>query len=161
VPGFATTAALAIPVGIVATLVMDGVAWLRKRIWGVATLDYRLFGRWIGHLLKGRFSHDAIATSARIRGEGLLGWVAHYLIGVVFAAALIAIDGWEPSLGACLLTGLLTVAAPFFILQPGMGRGIASSKAPQPNLARLNTLITHLIFGAGLYLGVRIWSALT
>jgi hypothetical protein len=159
-PSFTTTAALAVPVGILATLAMDGVVSLRKRIWGVTTLDYRLVGRWIGHLLKGRFSHDATASSAQIRGETILGWVAHYMIGVVFAAGLIAIGGWEPSLGACLLTGLLTSAAPFLILQPGMGRGIAASKAPQPNLARLNTLITHLTFGAGLYLGVRIWSAL-
>jgi hypothetical protein len=50
--------------------------------------------------------------------------------------------------------------SPFLILQPGMGRGIAASKTPQPNVARLNTLITHLSFGVGLYLGVRIWSAL-
>jgi hypothetical protein len=82
------------------------------------------------------------------------------MIGVVFAAGLIAIGGWEPSLGACLLTGLLTSAAPFLILQPGMGRGIAASKTPQPNRARVNTLITHLTFGLGLYLGVRLWSAL-
>ena len=40
-----------------------------------------------------------------------------------------------------------------------MGRGIASSKAAQPSRARLNTLITHLSFGIGLYLAVRIWAA--
>jgi hypothetical protein len=37
-----------------------------------------------------------------------------------------------------------------------MGRGIAASKTPQPNVARLNTLITHLSFGIGLYLGAQI-----
>jgi hypothetical protein len=127
VPSVTTTASLSVPVGTMATLAMDGVVWVRKRIWGVATLDYRLVGRWIGHLVKGRFSHDAIATSAPVHGETILGWVAHYLTGVVFAAGLIAIGGWEPSLGACLLAGLLTSAAPFLILQPGMGRGIAGA----------------------------------
>jgi len=154
-----TLASLAVPVGIGATLAMDGMVSLRTRIWGVATLDYRLVGRWLGHLAKGRFSHAAIASSARVRGEAVLGWAAHYLIGVAFAAGLIVIAGQQPSLLACLLTGLLTSAAPFLIVQPGMGRGVASSKAPQPSRARLNTLITHLSFGIGLYLALRIWTA--
>jgi hypothetical protein len=157
--GFMRILLLAIPVGIVATLAMDGMAWVRKRIWGTMPLDYALVGRWIGHMMKGRFVHEAIAQSAPIRGEALLGWVAHYATGILFAAGLIALSGWQPSLPVCLLAGLLTSAAPFFILQPGMGRGIAASRTPQPNRARLQTLATHLSFGLGLYLGVRMWSA--
>ena len=68
---------LAVPVGIVATLAMDGMVSLRTRIWGVAALDYRLVGRWLGHLPDGRFVHAAIASSARVRGEAVLGWAAH------------------------------------------------------------------------------------
>ncbi|WP_119459653.1 DUF2938 family protein [Rhodospirillaceae bacterium SYSU D60014] len=151
--------AFAIPVGIIATLFMDGVVFLRQRIWGAAVLDYRMVGRWIGHFPKGRFSHTPITASSPIAGEAVIGWTAHYLIGMTFALGLIASSGWPPSFGGCLLTGLLTSAAPFLIMQPGMGRGIAASKTPQPNTARKNTLVTHLSFGIGLYLGVLIWSA--
>jgi hypothetical protein len=36
-------------------------------------------------------------------------------------------------------------------MQPGMGAGIAASRAPRPNAARLQSLVTHTIFGLGLY----------
>ena len=47
--------------------------------------------------------------------------------------------------------GLVTVVAPFFVMQPLMGLGLASSKAANPTLARIRTLLNHLAFGAGLY----------
>jgi hypothetical protein len=37
-------------------------------------------------------------------------------------------------------------------MQPSLGLGIAASKAPRPNQARLKSLATHTVFGAGLYL---------
>lgn len=33
-----------------------------------------------------------------------------------------------------------------------MGSGVASSKAPNPNVARLRSLAAHTVFGLGLYL---------
>jgi hypothetical protein len=36
-------------------------------------------------------------------------------------------------------------------MQPAFGFGIASSKLPNPNLLRLKSLGTHLIYGLGLY----------
>jgi Protein of unknown function (DUF2938) len=43
------------------------------------------------------------------------------------------------------------VAAPFLLMQPGMGAGIAASRTPRPAAARLHSLVTHGIFGLGLY----------
>jgi hypothetical protein len=43
------------------------------------------------------------------------------------------------------------VAAPFLVLQPGMGAGIAASRTPRPAAARFQSVITHAIFGLGLY----------
>jgi hypothetical protein len=48
--------------------------------------------------------------------------------------------------------GIGTVAAPFFLMQPGMGAGIAASRTPRPNAARLQSLLTHAVFGLGLYI---------
>ncbi|MDF3939614.1 DUF2938 family protein, partial [Achromobacter denitrificans] len=45
-----------------------------------------------------------------------------------------------------------SVAAPFLILQPGMGAGIAASRVPKPNTARARSLMAHASFGVGLYL---------
>jgi hypothetical protein len=40
---------------------------------------------------------------------------------------------------------------PFFVLQPSLGLGIASSRTPNPTQARLKSLMTHTVFGVGLY----------
>lgn len=37
-------------------------------------------------------------------------------------------------------------------MQPGMGFGVAASKTPKPNVARLRSLAAHTVFGFGLYL---------
>ena len=72
-----------------------------------------------------------------------------------FAAALLAICGiaWlrQPTLGPALLVGIGTVAAPFLLMQPGMGAGIAGSRTPRPAATRLQSLVTHAVFGFGLY----------
>ena len=63
---------------------------------------------------------------------------------------------FEPTLEPALVLGMATVVAPFFILQPGMGAGIAASKTPNPNNARLHSIINHVVFGVGLYLSAMI-----
>jgi hypothetical protein len=44
-----------------------------------------------------------------------------------------------------------TAVAPYFILQPAMGLGLAARRAPNPAMARLHSLVTHAVFGLGLY----------
>jgi hypothetical protein len=150
--------------GIGATLVMDVWGLILRRVYGVAGLDYRLVGRWIGYLPAGRFSHDGIGKMASVRGEAAIGWMTHYAIGIVFAAGLVAMAGSDwlraPTIGPALLTGLVTVAAPFLIMQPALGLGIASSRTPDPTAARLRSLVTHVVFGAGLYVAARMMAAI-
>jgi Protein of unknown function (DUF2938) len=40
---------------------------------------------------------------------------------------------------------------PFFIMQPGLGAGIAASRTPKPNASRLRSVVSHFVFGVGLY----------
>jgi hypothetical protein len=77
-------------IGARATALSDLWGMLVARVTGVPGLDYRLIGRWLGHMPR--------------------GWVAHYAIG------------------------------------------IAASRRPRPNIARLRSLALHLVFGVGLYL---------
>ncbi|MCG2596221.1 MULTISPECIES: DUF2938 domain-containing protein [Burkholderiales] len=146
----------AVLIGVGATLVMDLWALLLKRLFNAPSLDYAMVGRWIGHLPRGRLTHPGIARSAPIAGERAIGWIAHYAIGVLFALLLLALWGpaWaaRPTLLPALIVGIATVAAPFLILQPGMGAGIAASRMPKPGVARLRSLMAHASFGIGLYL---------
>lgn len=141
--------------GVGATLVMDLWAIVRHYLFGIPAMNYGLVGRWFAHLPRGRFRHDPIAATPPVAGERCIGWAAHYLTGIAFAALLPAIWGpdWlqEPTLCPALIVGIGSVAAPFLILQPGMGSGIAASRTPRPAAARLQSLVTHTVFGLGLY----------
>ncbi len=142
-------------VGVGATVAMDLWAIARRRLLGIPAPDYGLVGRWLAHMPRGRFRHDAIAAAPAVRGERLIGWAAHYLVGIAFAAILVGIWGsaWlrHPTIAPALIVGIGTVAAPFLVMQPGMGAGIAASRTPRPAAARLQSLVTHAIFGLGLY----------
>lgn len=141
--------------GIGATLVMDLWSWCQKHLLRVPPLNYALVGRWILSLAGGRFYHHTIIATPRMPGEVCAGWVFHYLTGVIFAFIPLMLNGavWlsEPSLSEGLLTGLLTLLAPFMILQPAFGFGIAASRTPRPWLARLLSVLTHMAYGFGLY----------
>ncbi|PKB22904.1 DUF2938 domain-containing protein [Janthinobacterium sp. 64] len=154
----------ALAIGVGATAVMDVWAVALKRFWCIPSLNFAMVGRWLGHLPRGSFSHVNIAQAAPVRDEAILGWTAHYVIGVLFAAALLALVGQEwvqgPTFAPALLAGLVSVAAPFCILQPGMGAGLAASKTPHPNAARLRSLMAHTAFGIGLYLAALLWSTI-
>ena len=141
--------------GIGATVVMDVWGITRKLMFGTAPPNYGLVGRWIGHMTNGQFRHESIAGAAPIRGEQAIGWTAHYAIGIAFAGLLIGICGVEwiqnPTIGPAIAVGICTDAAPFLIMQPAMGAGIAASRTPRPAAARTQSVITHVVFGVGLY----------
>lgn len=154
--------AISVFIGIGATLIMDLWGMFQRRVLGITSLNYAMVGRWIGHLPKGRFIHENIGNAAPVNGELILGWSAHYLIGVIFAGMLLVLCGldWasDPTFTPAFLFGVFSVVAPFFILQPGIGAGFAASKTPNPNLARLRSLTTHCSFGVGLYISAMIWA---
>lgn len=141
--------------GVGATVLMDLWGLCREKLLGLASPDYGLVGRWLAGFARGRFRHESIARSPPVPAERLVGWSAHYLIGIAFAAVLLSTVGpqWihDPTLAPALLVGILSVAAPFLIMQPGMGAGIAASRTPRPTAARLQSLLTHAVFGIGLY----------
>ena len=150
----ATFIGTSLALGVGATLVMD--AWaLLLRCLGVRTLDYALVGRWLGHLTRGQWRHGAIAKAQPVLCERPLGWVAHYGIGVCFAAVLL---GWlgapwlaSPTVGPALGLGLATVLLPLLVMQPAMGAGVFAWRTPTPVRACVRSLATHGVFGMGLY----------
>lgn len=146
--------ARALVIGIGATVVLD--LWsLLLHAFGIAMPNWALVGRWIGHMPRGRFAHDSVANAAPIPGEAAIGWIAHYAIGIFYAAGLLSIVGldWarQPTILPALIFGWLTLAAPFFVMQPGMGSGIAASKTPKPNITRFRSFMSHTVFGLGMY----------
>ena len=151
----------AVAIGVGATLVMDLWAIVLRYGFSIASLSYCLVGRWLGHMPKGIFCHTKITAAAPRFGECALGWSVHYLIGVIYAGLLLLPSGgvWLEWLGdnrlqafvAAIALGLATIVFPFFVMQPALGFGFAAAKNPNPMRARLKTLVTHSVFGVGLF----------
>jgi len=146
----------AVLIGAGATALLDLWALFLSRVFAIAPPNWALVGRWVGHLPSGRFVHEDIAAAGPVAGERAIGWVFHYAVGIVFAAALLAIwgIGWAraPSLVPALVVGYVTIACGWFILQPGMGAGIAASKRANAMQIRLLNIAGHTVFGIGLFL---------
>ena len=144
-----------VAIGIGATLLMDLWNLFLKRAFHIPSLNYCLLGRWIRHMPGGTFRHANISTAPQKSLECAVGWIAHYSIGVVFALVFVVgvAHDWlaRPALLPALLYGMATVVLPFFVLQPSIGLGIAASKTPKPAQARVKSLMTHTVFGLGLY----------
>lgn len=142
--------------GIGATLLIDVWALVLRRGFGIQSLNYCLLGRWLLHMPAGTFAHRSIAAAPPKRNECALGWTAHYLIGTTFGLLFVCLvsESWleRPTPLPALAFGVVTVLVPFLVMQPSFGLGVAASRTPKPNQARLKSLMTHTVFGVGLYL---------
>lgn len=143
--------------GVIATAVMDCWAVLLNRSTGLPAPSWALVGRWVGHMPRGRFAHDAIGAAEPVVGEAAIGWAFHYAVGVAYGVALALImgAGWlaAPTFLPAWVFAVLTVGFGWFVLHPGMGLGWAASKTPDPWKARGLSLAAHTVFGVGLWLG--------
>jgi hypothetical protein len=142
--------------GIGATLLFD----LWQRLYALATggpaPNWAPVGRWFRHLPEGQVFHDDIMRAAPYEHELALGWIGHYLTGIVYGVvfALLAGPAWlaAPSLLPAWLFALATVLFGWLLLQPGLGMGWAASRTPKPGKVRLLNLVGHSVFGLGLWL---------
>jgi len=146
----------AILIGLGATFTFDLWALVLKHAFKITPSNICLVGRWLRYMPEGIFKHSNIAASPQKSAECTLGLIAHYMIGIMFAIAFIALVGnnWlqHPTLIPAIIFGAVTVLAPFFLMHPSFGLGFAASKTSNPTQARFRSLMNHTAFGIGLYL---------
>ncbi|MCL4301820.1 MAG: DUF2938 family protein [Anaerolineae bacterium] len=146
----------AILMGLGATLTFDLWALFLNHAFKMTPSNICLVGRWLRYMPEGIFTHSNIGSAPRKSAECTVGWIAHYMIGITFALVFVALAGhnWlqQPTLLPALIFGVVTVLAPFAIMQPSFGLGFAASKLPNPTPARVRSLLNHTAFGLGLYL---------
>jgi len=154
-----------VSIGLGATAFMDVFAWVQNQLFKIPGLNYALVGRWIIGMVYGRFRHSTILQSPSMRFERSIGWASHYTIGMFFVGCMLMVTGldWliEPSLWQPILLGAFSVSAPFLVMQPAFGFGLAASKAPIPWTARKRSVIAHLSFGVGVFFASLIWGLIT
>ena len=143
-------------IGIIATIGQDIWEATVKHIFRFPTAGLALVGRWVGHMPKGTFVHHSIKESPAIPHELLIGWIAHYITGILYGVTYLyfvqTVLMSEPTISSALIFGLILLIAPWFIVQPGIGLGVFASKAPRPGVVRLISISLHIVFGASLYI---------
>lgn len=149
--------------GITATAAIDLWATFANRMLGWPRTNWGMVGRWIGHMRDGQFTHISIGSSPPIVRESMLGWLFHYLVGCIYAALYLmyvsTAQMGQPTLVSAVLFGLVTILSPWLLMQPALGLGMGASKAPRPNLVRLQNLIIHTVFGLMLYYSYQVSNA--
>jgi hypothetical protein len=142
-------------IGTAATVLMDLWAVLLWQAFGQGAPNWAGPGRWVWHLQYGRVFHDDIAAAAPYAHEQALGWVFHYAVGIAYGIilALIVGPGWfaGPTFLPAWIWGIVTVAAGWFLLQPGLGIGWAASRTANPWKVRGLNLAAHTVFALGLW----------
>lgn len=141
--------------GIGGTLTMDVWAKALNRSAGQPLPNWAMPGRWLGHVFRGKVFHDDIGVAEPVSGELGLGWGLHYGVGILYGLvfAVWAGAGWlaVPTFLPVWIFALLTIAAGWFLLQPGMGLGWAGSKTANPWKVRGMGLLAHTMFGLGMW----------
>jgi DUF2938 family protein len=80
-------------IGIGATLMLDLWGLLLKHAFKIAPSNFCLVGRWIRYMQEGIFRHSNIGSAPQKSRECLVGWLAHYMIGITFAVGFIGLVG--------------------------------------------------------------------
>lgn len=144
-----------VAMGIGGTVFMDLWAIILHRFFGQSAPNWAPVGRWFWHLPKGKVFHDNIASAPPYKHENAFGWISHYAVGILYGILLawIVPPEWfaAPSFVLPWLVGIVTVAAGWFLLQPGLGIGWAASKTPNPWKVRALNLVAHTVFALGMY----------
>jgi hypothetical protein len=142
--------------GLGATVLIDIWALLLQRMAQVALPNWGMVGRWVMHLPRGKQFHKEIAVALPVPRERQIGWVFHYFVGVVYGVffAFLAGPDWiaAPTFPPAFIYALATIAGGWFLLHPGLGLGWAVSKVEHPNRVRMLGLLSHSVFGLGLWL---------
>ena len=122
--------------GLGATVLMDVWQQLLGRLPGQAPPNWRPVGRWFWHLKDRTVFHEAIGSAPPSPNDLAIGWAAHYAVGILYGVIFVLIvgPGWlaAPTLWPAWLFAIVTVAAGWFLLQPGMGLGWAASRTADP-----------------------------
>jgi len=142
-------------VGAAATLTMDLLSSISRKIGIVAGARGQWIGRWYLGIARGQFAHSNIAAAPELPGEKRAALVGHYAIGIVLGILYVVGAGWlgvSPGLLIFALGyGAATCVFPWFLMFPAFGFGFLGLKGPPELRLWTTSLINHLFYGFGLW----------
>lgn len=145
--------------GLIATLFLDIWQRILATSVGIPPSNWALVGRWFVSAKRGRLFPGAVAQLPEEPNELKIGWIGHYVTGVVYGflyLAVLALLGMAPSLLNGLVFGALSAVVPWFFFMPAMGAGTLAKNTPNPQKTCVLALLAHTVFGLGLAVGALI-----
>ena len=145
-------------VGVAATVTMDVLGSIARRVGFAAGAKGQWVGRWYLGIARGQFVHSDIAAAPELAGEKRAALVGHYVIGIVLAVVYVvgaSLLGVSP--GGFLVAigyGLATCVFPWFLVLPSLGFGAFGLKGPKELRLFTSSVLNHSFYGLGLW-----WSA--
>lgn len=142
-------------IGAGATIVMDIWDCIFGSLPGQSRSNWAPVGRWFWRLKDGQVFHQDINDAAPYEHELAFGWFCHYAVGIIYGVIFALYGGAEwfanPTFLPVWIWGIITVGAGWFLLQPGLGIGVAASKLPNAWTVRILNIVAHSFFALGMY----------
>ena len=144
-----------VAVGVAATVTMDVMGAVARRLGLAAGAKGTWVGRWYLGILRGRFFSSDIAAAPALAGEARAALVGHYLIGIVLSVFYVVAAGWlgvAPSgFVVAVGYGLATCVFPWFLVLPALGFGVLGVNGPPRLRLFTSSVLNHLFYGLGLW----------
>ena len=143
--------------GLIATIIFDLFNQSLNYAYNVNKPKWFLLGRYFIGCTRGKYFRKSLETDNEENNELIWGYGIHYLIGIIYGLFYVIFNflffGY-PSLLAAYSFGFITVLGAWCFLMPfAYNLGFFASKSDQQFKILAQNLISHFVFGTGLFIG--------
>ena len=143
--------------GLIATIIFDLFNQSLNYAYNINKPKWFLLGRYFIGFTKGKYFRESIEVDNEENNELLWGYGIHYLIGIIYGLFYVIFNYLffdYPSLLAAYFFGFITVLGAWCFLMPfAYNLGFFASKSDQQFKILAQNLISHFVFGTGLFIG--------
>ena len=146
--------------GIIATIIFDIFQYSLSFAYGIDKPKWNLIGRYFLGYKKGIYIRHSISEDEQEGEELIWGYLIHYIIGMVYGAFYVLLNKLMfdyPSILLAYFIGFSSVLGAWCYLMPfAFNLGFFASKSEKRLELMSQNLISHFIFGTGLFIGLYI-----
>ena len=146
--------------GLFATIIFDLFNYSLNFAYGTNKPKWNLLGRYFLGYKESNFIRTTLIDDEELDNELLWGYLFHYFIGIVYGIIYVILNYLlfdYPSIFLAYFFGFFTVLGGWCFLMPfAYNLGFFASKSDERNNILVQNLISHFVFGTGLFIGLYI-----
>jgi hypothetical protein len=144
--------------GLIATIIFDIFQQSLNFAYGIEKPKWELIGRYFLGYKRGIFNRVLIIEDELEKNELFWGYLIHYLIGAVYGIFYVSLNELfftYPSILVAYFVGFISVLGAWCYLMPfAFNLGFFASKSENRLKIMSQNLISHFVFGTGLFIGL-------